>query len=222
MARAPKIGEYRHRPAAQMVMGADGVLRPDRKRRRFPFRGIVLLAYGLIGPGVCASVSALFQAAGWRNLLPQRISGPLPPSPTLNNILFGAGLPETVLACALAGYWLWSNLWKRPVPDEAQAKGPRATLPHLLGPALVQGALLALAGIPIQAFGLFLRTAPDKIPWYVRPFFGIPATVVASFSELLTGIIPLVAVVLGLLLGLVTAIAVAYAWPHFPEEAVLK
>ena len=223
MARRPKLGQYRHTPTSEMRTGPDGVLRPTRVRRRFPYRGMVFLAYGVFGPLVCAGVAQLFRSTRMRGLLPERVSElPLPKSPSLENVLFGAGLPELVLACGLAGFWLWRILWNSRLPPGVRAGGPAAVLPSLLGQALILGPAFAFAAIPIGIFGLYIRTAPAAQPWAVRPFFALLAAPLGTISALTTGVIPLTLIGLGLLLGAVTALAVAFLWPHFPEEPVLR
>ncbi|HTE20250.1 MAG TPA: hypothetical protein VK689_17940, partial [Armatimonadota bacterium] len=178
---------------------------------------------GVLGPLACAGVSLLFRASGATRFLPQRLSDlPLPPSPSMENLLFGAGLHETVLACALAGWWLWRSLWRLRVPEERQKGGMPAVLPPLLGRGLWLGPLYALAVLPVGAFGLYIRTAPANQPWLVRPFFALLAVPFTTVSALLTGTVPLVVVALGLLLGVATAVAVAYLWQQFPEEPNLR
>jgi hypothetical protein len=140
----------------------------------------------------------------------------------MDNVLFGAGLPEVVLSAALVGYWLWSSLWKMRVSATLQGRGIRGVLPPLLGRALLLGPLMALAALPIGAFGFCIRAMPANIPWFMRPLFGLPGMLTFSLSALATGTIPLVLILLGLLVGLVTAVLVAVLWPYFPEEALLK
>jgi hypothetical protein len=218
-----KIGQYRHTPGVELQPGPDGVLRPARRRRRFPFYGIVFFAYGLLGPLACAGVSLLFRATGSAQLLPQRLSDlPIPPSPSMDNLLFGAGFHETVLACGLVGWWLWRALWNVRVTEDQRQRGIAGVLPSLMGLGLVMGPVLAFAALPLGAIGLYLRTAPANQPWPVRLLFSIPAALIVTPSALLTGIIPLVLLLLGLLLGAATALAVAALWQHFPEEPVLK
>ena len=57
-------------------------------------------------------------------------------------------------------------------------------------------------------------------PLLVRPVFGLLAALVLPFSEMFTGTIPVVLVLLGLLMGTATALAVAVLWEYFPEEEV--
>ena len=223
MPNKPKIGQYRHTPGPLMQPGPDGVLRAARVRRRFPFEGVVFLVFGLLGPLVCAGASLLFQATGTARFLPQRFSDlPLPPAPSLENVLFGAGLHEIVLACGLAGWLLWRALWRQQVPEDRQKAGMLAVLPQLAGRGLWLGPLFALAMLPVGAFGLYIRTAPANQPWMVRPFFALLAVPFTTVSALLTGTVPLVVVLLGLFLGVGTAVAVAYLWQQFPEEPDLR
>jgi len=203
----PKLGQYRHTSARA------------RRRRRFPYRGVVFLLYGLAGAGVCALVSLLLRATGLAGLVPERYAPtPLPPAPGLDNILFGAGLPETLLACSLVGFWIWSALWNSHPAPGAEAKGPAATLPALLGRGLLLGPLVTLFAFPIGVMGMFIRAAPAAVPWFVRPFLAPIAAVASLISALFNPFIPLVLIFLGLLLGAFTAVAVACLWPYFPEE----
>jgi hypothetical protein len=222
MSNRSKIGEFRHTPAA-MAPGPDGVLRPLRMRRRFPYRGLVVLAYGLIGSLVCAGVSVLFRAAGATKYLPQHLDPKaVAPAPSIDNVLFGAGFYETVLACGLVGYWLWMILWKTRVGKGEQERGFFGVLPALLGQGLWLGPVLAFTAVPIGVFGYYLRVDPAHQPWLVRPLFALLAAPTLLVSSLFTGIVPLVVLILGLLLGVATAVGVALLWQHFPEEPVLK
>jgi hypothetical protein len=219
-----RIGEYRHTPAPSMQVGADGVLRHSRVRRRFPQQGIVPLAYGLAGPLVCAGVSRLLLALFGPGYLPRRADGHvLPPAPSVDNVLFGAGPHEVALACALVGWWLWLLLWNTRLPESVMVGGPRATFGPLVGRALGLGLLLTyFVAMPIGIVGLYIRTAPADQPWFVRPFFGLLAVLPLSVSYIISSAFLLVLLLLGLLLGAATAAAVALLWPHYPEEPVLK
>lgn len=218
----PKIGQYRHTPGTHVARGPDGAERPLRKRRRFPYVGMVPLATGLAGALVCAGVSSAFRSAGLTAYLPKTgANKPLPPAPSLQNVLFGLALPETILVCALVGWLLWRSLWNTRLPEDVQQRGPRVTLRFLLPNALLLGGVAGLLALPVGGLALFIRTAPDSIPWAVRPLFAIPAGVAYAASALLT-VVPWVLIFLGLLLGAVLALSVALLWPHFPEEPVLR
>ncbi|MGV3720067.1 MAG: hypothetical protein ACO1SX_04075 [Actinomycetota bacterium] len=219
MAGKPRIGSYQHRPEPAFTPGPDGTPRPVRVRKRFPHLGLVPLVHAVCGTLVCALLSWGFRAMGMGRILPQRVSDArLPPAPTLDNVIFGAGFPETAVACGLIGFWLWTSVWKTRVSREQQAEGFRGVFRALLSSALGFGALLSFAALPIGAFGLYLRTAPAEQPWPVRPFFALYATPVLAVNALLTGVIPLVILALGLLSGLVTAVAPACIWRDYPEE----
>jgi len=196
-----------------MEPGPDGVLRPAGGRRRFPHLALVFVGYGLLTPAACAGVAALFELPPLRVWAPQRLGElPLPPQPSLDNLLFGAGLHETVLAGGLAGLLLWRFLWRqRPAPRKTPL---RALLP--LG--LLYGPVFAGVGLAAAAFGLFLRSGPAEIPGVARPFFALLSVPFTVMSALATGVVPLTLLALGLLFGVATAVAVALAWPHFPEE----
>lgn len=219
MAAKPRIGSYQHRPEPAFVRGPDGAPRPARVRKRFPHLGLVPMIYAVGGTLVCALVSWGFRLGGMARILPSRVTDAgLPPAPNLDNVLFGAGFPETALACGLIGFWLWSSVWRTRVSPEQRDRGFRGIFGALLPPSLGFGVLLALAALPIGAFGLYIRTAPAAQPWAVRPLFALYATPILSFNALITGVIPLVIIALGLVLGLVTATAAAAIWRSYPEE----
>lgn len=219
MAPKSKIGDYRHRPGLVFEPGPRGGLQVARVRKRFPYLGMIPLVYALAGSAVCAAVSVAIQASGSARYFPSRLSDtPLPPAPSLTNVLFGAGLAESALTCGVLGLILWQLLWKTRVSSEEQSSGFWSIWRILLPRALGLGLALSLLALPVGAFGLYLRTAPANQPWLVRPFFALLAMPVLSFSALITGTIPLVVLVLGLLLGLATATATAAVWREFPDE----
>ncbi len=214
MAKKPRIGQYRHTAVSQVIAGVDGTPRHTLVRRRFPFRGLVFLAHGLLGPLVCGAVPPLLRGMGLGRLLPQHANEKaLPPSPGINNLLFCIGL---------AGFWLWSVLWKTRLSPERQARGVRGTFPALLGQALILGPLLAFVALPIGVMGWYIRDPQVHQPWFVKPFFAVMAAPVTMMNWLVTGIIPLMLILLGLLLGVSAALGVALMWQQFPEEPVLK
>jgi len=219
MAPKSKIGDYRHRPGLVYEPGPRGGLRVARVRKRFPFLGMIPLVYALSGSMVCAATSWALKWGGGGRLLPQRLSGtPLPAAPSMGNVLFGAGLAETALACGLLGLWLWQLLWKTRISEEEQASGFWQIYRSLVGRALGLGALFGVLALPLGAFGFYLRTAPANQPWLLRPFFALLAMPVIWISALGNGVIPLVLLLLGLLMGLVTAVGAAAMWREYPEE----
>lgn len=219
MAPKPKIGRYQHRPGIVYEPDARGSLRVARVRKRFPYLGMVPLVYALAGSLVCAGVSWGIRSSGLAHLFPQRFTEtPLPPAPSLSNLLFGAGLPETALTCGLLGFILWRALWRTRIPAEEQSRGVWPIFQALLGRALGLGIVLGLLALPLGAFGLYLRTAPANQPWLVRPFFALLAMPVLSQSAYGNGMIPFVLLLLGALLGLATALGVAAVWREYPEE----
>jgi hypothetical protein len=221
MARKRRIGTFNHSPGPTFEMGPDGSLRHTRVRKRFPHLGMVPLIYAIAGTLACAGVSWALKAVGLGRLLPQRISdAALPPSPTMDNILFGAGLPETALAWGLAGYWLWTGVWRTRVPQETQNRGFGAIYGSLLGNSLGYGILLGFFTMFIGACGVYVRTAPAAQPWGVRPFFAVLAAPVLFVRALVTGTIPLVVIILSLAMGVVTAAAAAALWREYPEQPI--
>lgn len=221
MPARPRIGKYRHAPADEIRIGAGGELYHTHTRRRMPFGALVGFVYAVLGPLLAAGTTTLFQATGNSRLLPTVIGdAKLPPSPSLENVLFGAGVAEAALASMLMGYWLWLSLWKTRVSIQHSERGVRGVLPHLLQRGAGLGAVLAFGAGAIGIFGLYLRTAPADQPWLVRPLFGLLAILPTGASAALTGVIPLVLLALGSLCGMVSALAVALLWQQFPEEPV--
>ena len=222
MDRNPRLkpGEYRHKPGSFVPEGPGGRPIAVKVRRRFPYLGLVFMGCAILGPLVAAGLSLLFHHTVLRRVVPTRYSDlPLPPSPSMENILFGAGLHELVLASAVTGLWVWSALWKMRLPPEQQKAGLKGVLKPLMTQGMVLGPLFALVGtLPIAAMGLFLRTGPGNIPWAVKPLFGLVAMLPVSISALFTGIVPLVLILVGIAHGALTAYAVALGWQRFPEE----
>lgn len=202
-------------------MTADGRLVPSQTRRRFPYAGLVLVVSAAVGTLACAGASQLLNVTLGRQLT--RITGrALPPAPSFQNVLFGAGLPEVALACGVAGYWLWSLLWKTRLAAGAPTQSAWNNAKGLLPSALVLAPVLTFLVACIGIIGLYVRTAPADQPVAVRPFFGLLAVPALGGSAMYTGIIPLVLALLGLLLGVVGALAVGYFWTRFPEEPRYK
>ncbi len=221
MPSKPRIGKYRHTPADEIRIGPGGALFHTRTRRRMPFGALVGFLYAIIGPILAAGTSALFHAMGLGRHLPTIIgNSKLPPSPTLENVLFGAGVAETALGSMLAGYWLWIMLWRTRLAIQQCERGVAGVLPHLLRRGASLGAVMAFASGAVGIFGLYLRTAPAAQPWFVRPFFGLLAIIPTGASATMTGVIPLVLLVLGSLCGAVSGAAVAFLWQHYPEEPI--
>ena len=146
-------------PFRHVPLGAE----PERKTRRFPYTGIVFVAYGIGTPLIAAGVAALFNRAGYGQLLVRTVSEPLPRAPSPANLLFGAGAPELALAGGLVGLLLWRRLWQSNEPAWNAGIGRGALL----------GGVYALLLIPCGIFGLFLRTAPKGIPLPVLPLFAL-------------------------------------------------
>lgn len=216
----PKIGEYRHTPGT-FVAGPDGTPRAARTRRRFPYLAMIFLGSAVAGPLVCAGVALLFSSTALRVTMPQPYGGAtLPPSPTLENVLFGAGAHEVAMASALAGWCLWTWLWKTKLPPSQAGHGFRAHLTALVRRGLLLGPVCTLCiGLPAGAMGFFLRAGPADIPWLMKPFFGLIAVLPIMMASLATVTIPLVLIVLGMLLGAGMGWGVALGWESFPEEA---
>lgn len=222
MARPVKIGQYRHTPGDEIRLGTDGVSRHTRVRRRFPYTAVVVLAYGVFGPLLCAAASWAIRASGGALLLPTYASGKaLPPSPGLSNVLFGAGAMELALAWAIVGFWLWRALWRQRIRPEIEERGPAATVPATMGVALLLGVVGLFLIYLLGMYGLYVRAGPADQPVFVRPLFGILAAPVTAMSAMLTGTVPIVLILLGLLTGLLSAIATGVCRPHFPEEPML-
>jgi hypothetical protein len=207
-----RIGQYRHRAEVGHAPPIGGL---RRARRRFPHYGLVFLVSGGAGVLACGTATYLLQQLGAP--MPAPVQGELPPAPTLNNLLFGVGVPEALLTTGFAGWWLWRSLWNRaPAGGPVPFWGGRFQL--LVTPALLQGPLIALAMLPVGAFALYLRTAPEAQPLLVRPLFALLAAPVIAISAIINGTIPLVLVLLGGLMGLAVAVAIALLWPAFPPE----
>lgn len=202
-----------------MTPGPDGRLRPTWVKRRFPFRGLVLMTYGALTPLIGLLITLLFQAMNNGRYLPRHYGEQaVPHAPSLENVLFGAGLPELVLAGALTGYLLWNHLWKLRVPLDMQESGLSGVLPTLLRAGISMGLLLMPLATLVGAYGLCLRAMPHEVPWAARAVFGLPGALLLALNSLLTGVVPLVLLLLGTLAGVGTALVVALLWPHFPEE----
>ncbi|MCC2668663.1 MAG: hypothetical protein K0Q72_1134 [Armatimonadetes bacterium] len=218
MGARQKIGQYRHRQGVTYEPGPGGELRIKRDRKRFPHLGMIPLVFGISGSGVCALVSWLMAASGTK-LLPQRLDNTaLPPSPSIENVLFGAGFPEAALACGLIGFLIWRSLWAIRITPEEQARGRGVIFRALVGQGIGWGAVYGFLAIPIGVAGLYMRTAPAAQPPVVRPFFALLASPILTVSAFVTVVIPLVVLVLGMLLGLSVAASAALIWRDFPEE----
>jgi len=204
--RRNAIGRYHHRSGSwRSPRGRERRL--PRPRRRFPYFGLVPAAFGLLGPLLAVGVALCYRAIGAERLLRERWTDePLPPAPSLENVLFGAGLPEVVLASALFGAALWAVLW-RPV-------APKWGVDQCLGAAL--GAVLALAGGLIGALGLYIRTGPAEIPIWQQPLFAVAALSVVTFNALLTLWAPLTLVGMGVVGGALTSVVVDWLKPRMP------
>jgi hypothetical protein len=181
------------------------------------------MAYGVLTPLVALAVTLLFQRTGYGRYLPRHYGEQsVPTAPSLENVLFGAGLPELVLAGALTGFLLWNQLWKLRVPPDIQAEGLRGTLPGLLRAGIPLGMLLMPLASVVGAYGLCLRAMPREVPGFARIFFGMPGALLLALNSMLTVTVPLVLMALGALAGIGTAVVVALLWPHFREEPVTR
>jgi hypothetical protein len=219
----PKIGQYRH-TAGNLVPGPDGTPRPARTRRRFPYRAMIFMGSGLAGPVACAGVAMLFNTPALHAWTPQPMEPvALPPSPSMNNVLFGAGVHEVALASALAGFCLWTWLWNLKLTPDQKGIGFSGAFAALSRRALVFGPSCTLGiGLPAGCMGIFLRTGPANIPWIARPFFGLIALLPMVLGRIISVTIPVVLILMGMVMGLVMAAGVAAGWQHFPEEADLR
>lgn len=176
-----------------------------------------MLGYAAAGPALAAGISYVL---GRLHALPTPMAqSALPPSPSVNNVLFGAGAPEVALASVLAGFLLWRQLWKLEVPAHCVVKGPFAIWRSLLCTAIPLGLVLAIVVSSIGIFGLCLRAAPASVPGWIRPFFAIPAVFAAMAVAAIQPAVWLTLIIVGLALALVTAGLAAAVWTRFPVEA---
>jgi len=216
-----RIGQYSHVPGQEFRPGTDGKPVPVRVRRRFPHLGIVCMAYAGLGPLAASGAELLFKLPGWREWAPKAIDQAvtLPPSPSLNNVMFGAGAIEVALASLLAGWMLWRSLWNVRLPQSVQEAGPRSTFPRLVWRGFWSGIGFTLLACPIVAFGFAMRDPALDIPLITRPIAGILAVLPLLISRAFT-VIPVLLVLSGAALGVLSAAAVAHLWQDFPEEPV--
>ena len=194
-----------HRVRPQLGRRARPVRGPVR---RFPYSGLVPVAFGVLGPLAAAGAAQLYALAGREDLLRETVSGQvtLPPSPSLDNVLFGVGLPEAMLAGALGGWLLWRILW-RPVEvrwGRDQWRG------------IGFGALLGLALIPLGIIGVFIRTGMTGIPWFEVTFYALIAAVVGTSYLVFAPWVWLTMLGLGALGGLSASVAVDLIKPRMP------
>lgn len=221
MPKRPKIGEYRHSPGTALRAGADGVLRPEKIRRRFRHLGFVVLAYAVVGPLGCAATSWLLSNVAHGAWVPRAVEAHAGHrSPTWDNVLFGAGAPEVGLASALLGYGLWQCLWPRQATAETASGDARALFRSLIGPGVALGSVFSVLGMFIGLIGLYVRTGPAAQPWFVRLAFAPVAAVVMAVDYVFTAVVPVTLLCLGMAAGVLTASAVAMAWKSAPEESV--
>jgi hypothetical protein len=181
----PSGPTFRHVP-----LGAE----PRTRSRRFPYAGMVFVAYGVAIPLFAALAALLFQRASYGYLLVRTVSEPLPHAPSWSNLLFGAGAPELALAGGLAGLLLWRRLW--------QGDDPVWTADIARGALLGAGYSLLL--IPFGIFGLFLRTATG-IPILVKPFFALLVAVAGTAYSLILPWIWMTALLIGAVVGALSA-----------------
>lgn len=213
-----KIGQYRHQPATNLRPGPEGRPVPSRVRRRFPYLGLVPLGYGLLVPLFAAGQALVLKAL---NAVPRQLGSGSRPAPSLENVIFGFGFAELLVAWAVTGFLLWRILWNLRVPEEVQQAGLAGTLPVLMRTGALVGPFLALLSIPIAVIGLGTRDMPG-VPWVVRPLFALVGSPVVAVSALINPAILLTILLMGLIVGVLSALAVAVLWRSFPEEPVLK
>lgn len=179
-----------------------------------------MLGYAAAGPALAASISYLL---GRIHALPTPMAqAVLPPSPSLNNVLFGAGVPEVAVASVAAGFLLWRHLWKLDVPSHCVAKGPAAIWRSLLCTAIPLALLLTILVSAIGIFGMCVRAAPTSVPGWIRPFFAIPAVIAAMAAASIQPIVWLTLFLLAAVLALSTAGIAAVVWTRHPAEADLR
>ncbi len=170
---------------------------PPRDRGKpIPYTALVFVAYGVVTPLLAAAAALVYQQLGWGALLLKRqFERPLPAAPSWRNLLFGAGVPELALAGGVVGVLLWRRLWRGEDPTIAAG---------LLCGGLI-GMLYGLLVIPFGLFGLYLRTGPSDVPALVQPFFALLVALAGSVYLLALPWIWLTALVLGAVLGCLTA-----------------
>ena len=185
---------------------------------------MIFMGSALAGPLACTGVAMLFNMPLLHAWTPQPMEPvTLPPSPSMNNVLFGAGVHEVALASALAGLCLWTWMWNLKLTPDQKGVGFAGAFAALSGRALVYGPTCTLGiGLPVGCMGTFLRTGPANIPWIAKPFFGLIALLPMVVSRIMTASIPVVLILLGMAMGLAMAAGVAAGWQRFPEEADLR
>ncbi len=212
----PRIGEYKHRAHSRPDPRAPGREKPSRVRRRFPYMGALVLGFAATGPLLAAGISYVLSRL---HVLPApTVQTVLPPSPSVNNVLFGAGVPEVAIASVVAGFILWRQLWKLEVPAHCVAKGRAAIWRSLLCTALPLGLFLTVLVSSIGILGLCIRAAPASVPGWIRPFFAIPAVIAAMTVASIQPVVWLTLIVMGTVLALATAGVAASLWLRFPVE----
>ncbi len=193
-------------------------MRHARVRRRFPFMGLVPLAYGVLVPPMCAGLSLLLKVV---RAVPQQLGAPRAAAPSLENVIFGFGFTELLVAWAFVGFLLWRCLWNIRMPVETQQLGVPGVLGGLLKSGAILGPFLALLFLPLATWGLATR-GMETVPLLARPFLAVLAAPVISISALANPAILVSTLVLGIVVGVLTAPAVAFLWQRYPEEPILK
>lgn len=217
MAKAPRLGKYQHRAHARMDPAAPGAELSIRKRRPFPYLGVLLISFAVVAPILCSGLALLWKALG--HMPKPIVDAALPSSPTLNNILFGAGLPEVALAAVVCGYLLWTIVWRMPVSQSLSERGTWPLGLRLLTAALPAGVFCAGVGALIGTFGLCIRAAPVSVPVLIRPLFAIPAVAAAALNALFQPVVIVTILLLGVAAGSLVALVAALAWERFPMES---
>lgn len=217
------LGQYRHTPADQIQIGPDGHRYHTHARRRMPFAAQVFVAYAALGPLLALATALLLKQIDGGRLLPDVIAATkLPPCPSPQNVLFGAGWTEIVLGCGVAGWALWTKMWRTRFSLEDAAAGPRALVPRLVKQGIAWSLILTPITGLLATVSLYIRTAPPEQPWIVRPFFALLAAVPMGIGAFWTGIIPLVMLLLGVLVGAASGIVASLVFPHYPEEPITR
>lgn len=179
--------------------------KPKGPRRRFPYSGLVPVGFAVFGSLAAAGVASLYNLAGRSDLLRETYGeSRLPPAPSISNILFGAGLPESMIACALGGWLLWYILW---LPVHVRWGADQAK-----GAAL--GAVIALLGIPIGIVGIFIRTGTEGIPVLLWPLYALLAVVFGVAHVVFTPWVWLTLGALGVVGGAIAAVVMGLLKPH--------
>lgn len=216
--RPPTIGEYRHEPRTERVVGGDGIARLRNVRRRFRHAGMVPLATATMGCMVAGVTQfSLNQLRpGWT--LHPIGDTPLPPAPSYDNLLFGAGLPEIAAGCALMGWLFWRSLWSTPSVDEEGRVPLRSAVKEVVPRALCMGPVYLFGAAFVASVGLYIRTGPPDQTAPLRALSGLLGGPIVLLSALVHPIIPITLTLLGWLHGLTMGLSVAVLAAANPPE----